>query len=176
MAQFKSKIEKLKAGDPLLPETSLAPLARFDLRDNLAQQVENTLKKGGVAVTGGKKLPLEGAFYAGTLLTKIPADSPAACEELFGPAASLFVAANLEEAIKIANKSSYGLGSSIWTQDIEKANYLVEQIEAGMVFINSMVKSHPALPFGGIKESGYGRELSDIGLHEFANCKTVVVE
>jgi succinate-semialdehyde dehydrogenase/glutarate-semialdehyde dehydrogenase len=171
--QFKIRIEKLKAGNPLLNETTLGPMARFDLRDHLLEQVQKSISLGAAALTGGNKLAFEGAFFAATLLNQIPEKSPAGQEELFGPVASLFVAKDIEEAIKIANATPYGLGASVWTKDIEKGKLLGEQIQSGMVFVNSMVKSHPALPFGGVKQSGYGRELSMIGLHEFANCKTM---
>jgi len=173
--QFKNKIEQLKAADPLLASTTLAPMARFDLRDSIAEQLQKSVQQGAKIITGGKKLEAEGAFYAASLISNIPDNSPAACEELFGPVACIFVAKDIKEVIKLANKTHYGLGASIWTNDIDKGELIADQIQAGMVSINSMVKSYPELPFGGIKQSGYGRELSEIGLHEFANCKTILI-
>jgi len=150
-------------------------MARFDLRDSIAEQLQKSVQQGAKIITGGKKLEAEGAFYAASLISNIPDNSPAACEELFGPVACIFVAKDIKEVIKLANKTHYGLGASIWTNDIDKGELIADQIQAGMVSINSMVKSYPELPFGGIKQSGYGRELSEIGLHEFANCKTILI-
>lgn len=173
---FINKIQALKPGNPLDPETTLAPMARLDLRENLERQVNASIKMGAKILTGGNILNLPGVFYAPSVLTEVPESSPAYYEELFGPVASFFVVNSLEDVVRVANDTSYGLGSSIWTQDLDKAQWLSQELQAGMVFINSVVKSQPALPFGGIKRSGYGRELSEQGLHEFANCKTVYVD
>jgi succinate-semialdehyde dehydrogenase/glutarate-semialdehyde dehydrogenase len=122
---------------------------------------------------GGERLPGKGYFFAPTVVSDVSPEMPVACEEVFGPVAALMRVANADEAVRIANQCSYGLGSSVWTKDIPRARALARQIEAGMVFINGMVVSDPRLPFGGVKLSGYGRELADYGIREFVNIQTV---
>ncbi len=160
-------------GDPRDPKTTLGPMAREDLRDQLATQVERTVAGGAEAILGGRTPATPGFFYPATVLTGARPGTPAADEELFGPAASLVPVANEEEAIAVANASSYGLGASLWTADRARAERLIPRIETGSVFVNGLVKSDPRLPFGGVKDSGFGRELGREGLLEFVNIKTV---
>ncbi|NEO25591.1 MAG: NAD-dependent succinate-semialdehyde dehydrogenase [Kamptonema sp. SIO4C4] len=167
------KFQGLKVGDPMADDIDIGPLATPAIRDELAQQVEQSLAMGAKALIGGKPLDGPGNFYPPTLLTQIPPDAPAACEELFGPVASLFRVETLDEAIALANHTPLGLGASAWTKIEAERDRLINDLEAGAVFINGMVKSDPRLPFGGIKRSGYGRELSLQGIQEFVNIKTV---
>jgi len=178
---FKTEFARLMSlarfGDPIDPETTIGPLARTDLRDELHQQVTKSVEMGATLLLGGF-IP-EGAapFYPPTLLENVVPGMPAYHDELFGPVAVLFRAASEEEAIRIANDTVFGLGAGIFTANLEKGKRLAEKgLEAGCVFVNDFVKSDPRLPFGGIKESGYGRELSAIGIREFVNVKTVVVK
>lgn len=171
--RLKAKFQALKVGDPLAEDTDIGPLATQAIRDELAEQVEKTLAMGGKAIIGGKTLDQPGYFYPPTILTEIPEGSPARDEELFGPVASLFRVKNIDEAIALANETPLGLGASAWTNQKQECDRLVNELEAGAVFINGLVKSDPRLPFGGIKRSGYGRELSIQGIHEFVNMKTV---
>ncbi len=172
---FKQEIEGLQQGDPNDPDTYLGPLARKDLVDQLDQQVQQSVQKGAKVVTGGEPLPREGFFYKPTILTNIEPGMPAYDEELFGPVASVFNVSDLEQAVELANDTPYGLGASIWSGDIDEAKSLSYYIETGNISINGMVKSDPRLPFGGVKQSGYGRELSELGIKEFVNIKTVNV-
>ena len=179
--QFRSEFVRLmseaKYGDPLDPETSIGPLARTDLRDELHQQVEKSRELGAVVLLGGYIPETEAPFYPPTVLENVTPGMPAYHEELFGPVAVLFRVKTEEEAIRIANDTVLGLGAGIFTTDVAKGKLLAEKgLEAGCVFVNDFVKSDPRLPFGGIKESGYGRELSAIGIREFVNAKTVVVK
>ncbi|MDB9312053.1 NAD-dependent succinate-semialdehyde dehydrogenase [Spirulina sp. CS-785/01] len=167
------KFQSLKVGDPLAEDTDIGPLATAAIRDELAQQVEKSLALGAKALIGGQPLEGPGNFYPPTLLTNIPPDAPAAREELFGPVASVFRVDSLDEAIALANDTPLGLGASAWTKIETERDRLINDLEAGAVFINGLVKSDPRLPFGGIKRSGYGRELSREGIHEFVNIKTV---
>jgi succinate-semialdehyde dehydrogenase/glutarate-semialdehyde dehydrogenase len=153
--------------------TQVGPLARNDLRDGLERQVQRSVAGGGRLMMGGERLPGKGYFFAPTVVSDVSPEMPVACEEVFGPVAALMRVANADEAVRIANQCSYGLGSSVWTKDIPRARALARQIEAGMVFINGMVVSDPRLPFGGVKLSGYGRELADYGIREFVNIQTV---
>lgn len=171
--QFSSKLQELKAGDPLDENSDYACMARADLASELFDQVQKSIEKGAKMVIGGKKPELGKAFFSPTIITDIPSESPAYSEELFGPVATLFSVKNEEEAIALANDSEFGLGSSIWTKDLKKGEFLASKIESGAVFINSMVASNPHLPFGGIKKSGFGRELGRNGILEFVNTKTV---
>ncbi len=173
--QLIEKFEKLKIGDPMLPDTDIGPLATPGILKDLDQQVQQSVKLGAKVLTGGQPLSRPGNFYPPTILTDIPAGSPAEKEEFFGPVALLFRVADLDAAIKLANDSPFGLGASAWTTDEKERDRLISEIEAGAVFINGMVKSDPRLPFGGIKRSGYGRELGILGIHEFVNVKTVWV-
>lgn len=156
--------------------TEIGPLAMPRLLDKLAQQVKESVDAGARALTGGKTLARPGNFYSPTILVDIPQDSPAYREELFGPVALLFRVPDIDAAIALANDSSYGLGSSVWTNDDQERQRCIDGLEAGMVFVNQMVASDPGLPFGGIKNSGYGRELSSEGIHEFVNLKTVSIK
>ena len=173
---FVRKMESLKIGDPLDPKTELGPLATASGVDDLDQAVRKTVEAGGRLLTGGKRLERPGNFYAPTVLTDIPKNSPGYRDELFGPAACIFRAKNLDDAIRIANDSRFGLGASAWTNDERERDRLINEIEAGMVFINKMVASDPRLPFGGVKQSGHGRELGIHGIHEFVDIKTVWIQ
>jgi succinate-semialdehyde dehydrogenase/glutarate-semialdehyde dehydrogenase len=178
--QFKREFIRLmseaKFGDPSNPETGIGPLARVDLRDELHQQVEKSRKMGAAVLLGGFVPDADAPFYPPTVLENVVPGMPAYHEELFGPVAVLFRVEDDDEAVRIANDTVFGLGSGIFTSNIEKAKVLAEKgLEAGCVFINDFVKSDPRLPFGGVKESGYGRELSCIGIHEFMNMKTIVI-
>lgn len=172
---FISGIQKLKVGDPFEKETQVGPLARKDLRDTLDAQIRESVKAGANVLLGGEPMHGKGYFYAPTVIADIPRNSPAYYQELFGPAAAVFVVNSDEEALKIANDTTFGLGSSIWTKDIERAKKMASQIVAGNVYINAIVKSDPKLPFGGAKRSGFGREIGSYGLHEFVNFKTVCI-
>ncbi|QSJ18871.1 NAD-dependent succinate-semialdehyde dehydrogenase [Nostoc sp. UHCC 0702] len=171
------KFETLKVGDPMELDTDLGPLATPDILQDLDQQVQTALKSGGKVLTGGHPLSNRpGNFYPPTIIIDIPIDAPIAQEEFFGPVALLFRVPDIDAAIKLANATPFGLGASAWTTNDQERDRLVEEIEAGAVFINGLVKSDPRLPFGGIKRSGYGRELSIQGIHEFVNVKTVWVK
>jgi succinate-semialdehyde dehydrogenase/glutarate-semialdehyde dehydrogenase len=174
--KFVEKMEALKIGDPLDESTELGPLATPDGVNDLDADVRKTVAAGAKVLTGGKRLDRPGNFYAPTVLTNIPEDSPAYREELFGPVASIFRAKDLGDAIRVANDSRFGLGASAWTNNADERERLVNEIEAGMVFINRMVASDPRLPFGGIKQSGHGRELGIEGIREFTNAKTVWID
>lgn len=171
-ARFTAELEARVVGDPFERDVRVGPLAREDLRDTLARQVSTSVELGARAVFTGS-CPDRGFFYPPTLLTGIEEGMPAHHEELFGPVAVLRPFANEDEAVRIANETAYGLGSSVWTESSERAERLIPQIDAGSVFINGMVKSDPRLPFGGVKDSGFGRELSHDGLLEWVNRKTV---
>jgi succinate-semialdehyde dehydrogenase/glutarate-semialdehyde dehydrogenase len=168
-----SALETLKLGDPMDPATDLGPMARPDLMDGLEAQVNATVAAGARVLTGGKRLNGPGNFFPPTVLVDIPENSPAAKEELFGPVAAVFRVANIDEAIRRANDTSYGLGASVWTTDTREQSRFIGEIEAGQVFVNAMVASDPRIPFGGVKNSGYGRELGAQGIREFVNAKTV---
>jgi succinate-semialdehyde dehydrogenase/glutarate-semialdehyde dehydrogenase len=173
---FVQKMEALRIGDPLDETTELGPLATADGVTSLDADVQKTVALGARVLTGAKRLERTGNFYAPTVLADIPVDSPAYREELFGPVASMFRAKDLDDAIRIANDSRFGLGASAWTNDAHERERLVNEIDAGMVFINRMVASDPRLPFGGVKYSGHGRELGVHGIREFTNTKTVWIE
>lgn len=166
-------ITALRPGDPSDPATTLAPLARHDLRDGLHAQVRQSIEQGALPLLGCEPLAGPGAFYAASLLDDVRPGMPACDEELFGPVAAVIRVRDEDEAIAVANASRYGLGGSVWTRDRDRGEALARRIESGAVFVNGMVKSDPRLPFGGIKASGYGRELSRLGMHEFLNIKTV---
>jgi len=175
-AQLVEKFAALKVGDPMQSDTDIGPLATPDILEDLDQQVQASLKNGAKILIGGQRLHRPGNFYPPTIITDIPRDSPTAIEEFFGPVALLFRVPDLDAAIALANATPFGLGASAWTTNLLERDRLIAEIEAGAVFINSMVKSDPRLPFGGIKRSGYGRELSIQGIHEFVNVKTVWVK
>lgn len=170
---FVWNMSNLKIGDPLDAENDLGPLARENLLLDLEAQVNKSIELGAKVLIGGKRLERKGYYYPGTILTNIKKGMPAYDEEIFGPVASLIIAEDEDDAIRIANDSLFGLGASLWTKDLEKAKSIAHKIESGSVFINGMVKSDPRLPFGGVKASGYGRELSHYGIKEFVNIKTV---
>ena len=174
--RFVEALQALKVGDPMDEETDMGPLAMPQILDDVDEQVRKSVEAGAKILTGGKPMDAEGNFYPPTVITDIPEDSPAYKEEIFGPVASLFRARDIDEAIRIANDTSFGLGASAWTNDPEEQGTFINEIEAGQVFINSMVASDPRMPFGGVKASGYGRELSVYGLKEFVNVKTVWIE
>jgi succinate-semialdehyde dehydrogenase/glutarate-semialdehyde dehydrogenase len=173
---FAEAMRSQKVGDPTDRATQVGPLAREDLRDTLADQVKRSLKAGARLVTGGKRLDRKGYFFEPTVLADVAPGNPAFDEETFGPVAALVVADDADDAVRLANQSIYGLGASIWTRDAMRGEALAPRIEAGCVFVNGIVKSDPRLPFGGIKQSGYGRELASFGIHEFVNVKTVWVK
>jgi len=173
--KFVAEIGKLKIGNPLKDETYIGPLARKDLVETLEKQVHKSVSMGAKILIGGKRIQGKGYYFEPTVLTDIPKDSPAYKEELFGSVASVFVVENEREAINLANDTVFGLGASLWTSDHKKALEIAPEIQSGSVYINTMVKSDARIPFGGIKHSGYGRELSDIGIHEFVNIKTVCI-
>jgi succinate-semialdehyde dehydrogenase/glutarate-semialdehyde dehydrogenase len=174
--KFLHHMASLKVGDPLDEATDIGPLATEQVVADLQDQVNKTIAMGAKVLLGGKRLNQPGYFFAPTILSEIPSDSPASREELFGPVASIFRADNCNDAIRIANSTGFGLGASAWTQDADQQNEFVRGLEAGMVFINAMVASDPILPFGGIKRSGYGRELGQHGIREFVNIKTVLIQ
>ena len=171
--EFVRRMEALKLGDPFDEKTELGPLATADAVTSLHADVMKTVEAGGRVLTGGKPTAGPGNFYLPTVLTDIPPQSPAYREELFGPVASIFRVKNLDEAIRIANDTRFGLGASAWTNDASERERLINELEAGMVFINQMVASDPRVPFGGVKRSGHGRELGTYGIREFTNIKTV---
>jgi succinate-semialdehyde dehydrogenase/glutarate-semialdehyde dehydrogenase len=175
LRRFKIKVESLKLGDPMDDATQIGPLARLDLRATLHEQVSDSIAQGAAAVTGCNAVDREGFFYQPSILDRVTANARAWHEELFGPVAIVIRAAGEEDALRIANETPFGLGSSIWSNDVARAEQLAAHIHAGCTFINGMVKSDPRLPFGGVKASGYGRELSRLGIHEFVNAKTVWV-
>ncbi len=171
--RFVEAVKVLKVGDPTSRETDIGPLAREDLLENLVRQTEAAKKEGAEILLEGGCVSGKGYFFRPMVFQGIKPGMTAFQEEVFGPVASLAVFDNEEEAIALANKTCYGLGASLWTRDVRRAEALVRDVEAGSVFINGMVKSDPRLPFGGVKRSGHGRELSTAGLHEFVNIKTV---
>jgi succinate-semialdehyde dehydrogenase / glutarate-semialdehyde dehydrogenase len=172
--RFAAAMRALRLGDPLHPDTDIGPLATRAIRDELHQQVRDSVAAGAHLLCGGRIPDRTGWFYEPTILTDIPSSAPARCEELFGPVASLFRVRDIDEAIALANDSPYGLGSAAWTNDPAEQDRFVDELEAGIVHINGMVASDPRLPFGGVKRSGYGRELGRPGILEFVNLKTVV--
>ncbi|MGI0023901.1 MAG: NAD-dependent succinate-semialdehyde dehydrogenase [Nitrososphaera sp.] len=163
-------------GDPLDHKTTIGPLVRESQRQALAKQVEDASHKGGKILTGGRAINRDGYFYEPTIISEVTHQMDVVNEEVFGPAAPIIVVGNEEEAIREANNSEFGLGASIWTNNIERGINLARQVESGIVSVNEMVRSDPRLPFGGIKKSGIGRELSEFGIKEFVNVKSVVVK
>jgi len=173
LERFFQEMRSRRMGDPLARETQVGPQARVELRDALHRQVEESVIRGATIVLGGEIPNGKGAFYPPTLLVAVEKGMPAFDEETFGPVAAVIRAKDETDAIRLANDSTLGLGASLWTQDRGRAERLAAQIEAGSVFVNGVVKSDPRLPFGGIKRSGYGRELSEYGIREFVNIKSV---
>ncbi len=174
--EFVAQMEKLRLGDPFDEKTDVGPLANDEAVKSLQADVQATVKAGAKVLTGGKPADRPGSFYLPTVLTDIPKDSPAYREELFGPVASIFRVKSVDDAIRVANDSRFGLGASAWTNDKGEQERFINELEAGMVFINQMVFSDPRVPFGGVKRSGVGRELSTYGIREFTNVKTVWVK
>ena len=174
--EFAAKMAQLQVGDPFDEKTELGPLSTAEGVADLDRDVRATVRAGAKVLTGGQPLDRPGNFYAPTVLTNIPKDSPAHKEELFGPVASVFRAKDLDDAIRIANDSRFGLGASAWTNDKYERDRFINDLESGMVFINRMVASDPRIPFGGVKWSGHGRELGVHGIREFTNIKTVWIE
>ncbi|MGL4502161.1 MAG: NAD-dependent succinate-semialdehyde dehydrogenase [Planktothrix sp.] len=175
-SRMAEKFAALKIGDPMLADTEVGPLATPGILTELDQQVQICVKAGAKVLTGGQPLERPGNFYPPTILTQIPEGTPAYSEEFFGPVALIFRVNSLEEAITLANSTIFGLGASAWTNNQAEQERFIRELEAGAVFINGSVKSDPRLPFGGIKRSGYGRELSSQGIHEFVNIKTVWIK
>jgi succinate-semialdehyde dehydrogenase/glutarate-semialdehyde dehydrogenase len=174
--RFVREMEAQAVGDPMDASTDVGPLAMKGTRDDVDRQVRESVAAGAKVLTGGGAIDGPGFFYRPTILAEGPEDSPAYREEIFGPVAVLFRAGDAEDAIRLANDSDFGLGSSVWTRDEAEARAFVDRIEAGMTYVNAMVASDPRLPFGGVKQSGYGRELSRVGIHEFVNIKSVWME
>ena len=174
--KFVSRMAGLRIGDPFEETTQLGPLANAEGVSSLDADVKKTVRAGAKLLTGGEPLKRPGNFYAPTVLTNVPKNSPAYREEFFGPVASIFRVKNMDQAIEIANDSRFGLGASAWTNDPSEAERFINELEAGMVFLNKMVASDPRVPFGGVKQSGHGRELGVHGIHEFVNIKTVWVQ
>jgi acyl-CoA reductase-like NAD-dependent aldehyde dehydrogenase len=170
---FVEQASALKVGDPLLSDTKLGPLARRDLRDTTERQIKNSVSAGAKVLSGGKSLPGPGNFFPPTVLTDLPHDSAIAREEFFGPVALVFTFKTEDEAIRLANDSDFGLGAAVWSKNPERANSVAARIEAGAVFINDFVRSDPRAPFGGVKGSGFGRELGGQGARELTNAKLI---
>ena len=171
--RFTEAMSKLEIGDPMDESTDIGPLATPQIVNDIEKQVERSVAAGAKLLTGGKRHGDRGNFYLPTVLTNIPPDAPAAREETFGPVASVFRVKDVEEAITVANDTPFGLGASVWTNDRREADRFIDGIESGQVFVNAMVASDPRVPFGGVKHSGFGRELGVYGIREFVNVKTV---
>ena len=173
---YVESMEALKVGDPMKEDTEMGPLAMESTLEGVEDQVKRSVDAGARILTGGKRLDRSGNFYPPTVLTNIPKGSPAYREEIFGPVASFFRIQNVHEAIALANDTCFGLGSSAWTKNKDEQERFINELDAGMVFINAMTRSTPELPFGGVKDSGCGRELSHFGIREFVNVKTVWID
>lgn len=173
LEKFKAKISNLKVGDPMDPETQIAPLSSEEAAQKITKQVEETVKAGAKVIIGGKRIDREGAFFEFTILTDIKPGMPAYSEEIFGPVASFYKVKDEQEAIDLANDSGFGLGGSVFSENIDRAIHVASQIDTGMIFINQQTASRPDLPFGGTKRSGYGRELSSLAIEEFVNKKLI---
>lgn len=171
--RFAAAMKALKVGDPMIRQTDVGPLATAGALKNLVEQLERSVAAGARVLTGGRALPGPGFYFEPTVLADVPEGTPAYRDELFGPVASLFRVRDFDEAIALANATRFGLGASVWTSDRAEADRAARELDAGMVFVNAMVVSDPRFPFGGVKHSGYGRELAGYGLREFVNIKTV---
>ncbi len=171
--RFVEAVRTLRTGDPTNRSTQIGPLARADLRESLDSQVRESVRQGARLLLGGSSLPGRGYYFEPTILADVQPDMPVFREEVFGPVASLIQANDAEDAVRTANDSVFGLGASVWTRNLDLARQIARDIESGSVFINGMVVSDPRLPFGGVKRSGYGRELSEFGIREFVNIQTV---
>jgi succinate-semialdehyde dehydrogenase / glutarate-semialdehyde dehydrogenase len=172
--RFSAAMKAVKAGDPFDPATDMGPLSSFEQRDTVLKQLDEAKQVGATLRFGGERLDRPGAFLSAGIITDVPLDSPLMAEEIFGPVAMVFRARDIDDAIRIANDIPFGLGSSVWTKEPAEQERFVRDIEAGMTAVNQMLASAPEAPFGGIKRSGHGRELSRYGLHEFMNLKTVM--
>ena len=172
-SRYVEAVKQIVIGDPMQAATRLGPLARNDLRDTVSRQVADAVKQGGRVLTGGRPVPGPGYFFEPTVIAGLRHDAPIVAEECFGPVALLFPVRDEAEAIKLANATEYGLGASVWSRDPARARRVAEQIEAGAVFINDFVRSDPRAPFGGVKNSGFGRELGALGARELANAKLI---
>jgi succinate-semialdehyde dehydrogenase/glutarate-semialdehyde dehydrogenase len=170
--RFKQNIDTLKQGDPFDPNTTTGPIARIDLAEGLEKQMKTSIQKGAQLITGGERKECN---FKPALLDDVKPGTPAYDEEIFGPIASMITVKNEAEAIEVANASRFGLGASVWTQDKNRGERVAREIESGCVFVNSLMRSDQRLPFGGVKKSGYGRELSELGIKEFVNAKTVFI-
>ncbi|MEY4067445.1 MAG: hypothetical protein RIQ44_657, partial [Actinomycetota bacterium] len=173
-ARLKVAVEALKIGDPLDPTTQIGPLAKPSFVDDIDRQVRDSLAMGARLVTGGYRIDGPGSYYAPTVLADVTPDMPVFNQETFGPVLALVKAANTDEALELANTTQYGLAASVWTSNMELGIELGRRIDSGALFVNTIVASDPRLPFGGVKLSGYGRELSEEGLREFTNARTIV--
>ena len=174
--RFVEKVEALKLGDPMDEETDMGPLAMQSILEDVEDQVQKTVAAGARVLTGGERPGMAGNYYRPTVLVDVPKGTPARDDEIFGPVASLFRVGGLDEAISLANDTPFGLGASVWTTDAAERERFIDEIESGMLYVNRLVESTPEVPFGGVKNSGYGRELSHFGIQEFTNAKTVWVE
>jgi succinate-semialdehyde dehydrogenase/glutarate-semialdehyde dehydrogenase len=174
--QFADRMRALKIGDPMDPATEIGPLATEQIREGVHDQVQKSIAAGAKLLTGGNRIHGPGFFYEPTVLVDVPKNAPAYREEVFGPVASIFRVGSAAEALEMANDSAFGLGASAWTNDSEEQGLFTSDLEAGMVFINAMVVSDPRLPFGGVKRSGFGRELAAAGIREFTNTKTIWID
>ncbi|SEP61940.1 succinate-semialdehyde dehydrogenase / glutarate-semialdehyde dehydrogenase [Ectothiorhodospira magna] len=174
LARLKDGVADLKPGDPMKEESTLAPMARADLRDELHQQVQDSIAEGAVPVMGCQPLPGKGAWYAPSILDRVVPGTRAYQEEIFGPVACILRATDEEDALRLANDTRFGLGGSVWTRDRVRGEHFARRMACGTAFINAMVKSDPRLPFGGIRDSGFGRELARAGIRAFTNAKTLV--
>ncbi len=176
LRRFVDEFESLVVGDPMDDETDIGPQARPELLSDLHEQVTESVDAGATVVTGGEPIDGEGSFYPPTILTDVPEGCPVDSEETFGPVAAVYEVADETAAIDLANDTEFGLGASVWTEDRERGERVADRIDAGCVFVNQLVKSDPRVPFGGVGDSGYGRELAGDGIREFVNRKTVWVE
>jgi succinate-semialdehyde dehydrogenase/glutarate-semialdehyde dehydrogenase len=174
--QFIEEMDSYTVGNPMDEDTDMGPQAREDLMEDLHDQVQRTIEAGATCELGGEPLDRDGFYYPPTVLTDVPHDSASANEEVFGPSAAVFEVANEQEAIDLANDIDYGLGASVWTENLDRGERVAHEFEAGMTYVNQLVKSDPRIPFGGVKDSGYGREISRHGIREFTNKKTVWVQ
>ena len=174
--QFLAAVDDLTVGDPMDEDTDVGALVSEEHLETVARQVTETVDAGATLLRGSERLDREGAFYEPTVLSDVPAGCPATQEEVFGPAAALVRVSDVDDAIRTANDTDYGLGASVWTADRNRGERIADRIDAGCVYVNQMTKSDPRIPFGGVKDSGYGRELSEVGMKEFVNEKTVWVE
>jgi succinate-semialdehyde dehydrogenase/glutarate-semialdehyde dehydrogenase len=171
--KFTARMAARTVGNPLEPKTQVGPLARADLRDHLDRQVRSSIRRGAKVLLGGRRLPGPGFFYQPTVLTAVGPGMPAYGEELFGPVAAIIAVRDEREAVKVANDSPFGLGAAVFTRNPRRAEWVAARLQAGSVFANDLVRSDPSLPFGGTKQSGYGRELGPGGIREFVNAKTL---